>query len=276
MKRRITTAALYAVALAISLFFIYPFYWMIVSSFRTQAENLSSPLQLWPEQPSLVAYRALQTLGGLPLMHYVANSIAMTLAASALVVVTTTLGTYALWRKPGLPLFGLLRNGFLLTVMYPAMLLVIPLYVVRYRLGMLGSHVGIVLVLSLLPIAFFMLNEFLKSLPRELVEAAMIDGAGELQILAKVIVPVALPIVVTVSLIAFLLIWKQWFPVLVISTSPSTYTLPVALLSLNGEYGVNFEATMALATITTLPIAILFASTQRRVSHGLTAGAIKG
>jgi ABC-type glycerol-3-phosphate transport system permease component len=276
MKQRAVTASLYAIALAISLFFVYPFYWMAVSSFRTQAENLSAPLRPWPEHASLLAYRALANLGGLPLAHYVVNSVVMTLCAAALAVVATTLGAYALWRKPRLPLFAMLRYGFLLTVMYPAMLLVIPLYVVMYRLGLLGSHAGIVLVLSLLPIAFFMLNEFLKSLPRELVEAAAIDGAGELQILVKVIVPVALPIVATVALIAVLLIWKHWFPVLVISTSPSTYTLPVALLSLNGEYGVNFEATMALATITTLPVAVLFALTQRRVSGGLTAGAVKG
>ena len=93
---------------------------------------------------------------------------------------------------------------------------------------------------------------------------------------ARIILPIAKPIILTAVLIAFLLNWKQWFPVLVLSSRPDTYTLPVALLPLNGEYGVSFQATMALATLTTLPVIILFILTQRRVLGGFMTGAVKG
>ncbi len=94
--------------------------------------------------------------------------------------------------------------------------------------------------------------------------------------LTRVVLPMAAPITATVLLVTFLLNWSQWFPIMVISRSPDTYTLPVALLSMNSELGSNFQGIMALAVITTLPVAILFLIAQKRVMEGMAAGAVKG
>src|SRR5207248_2303687 len=123
----------------------------------------------------------------------------------------------------------------------------------------------IILVMSLVPLVFFIFVQFFASIPREIIEAASVDGASEWQILLRIVLPIARPVILTATLIAFLLNWKQWFPILVLSTNNDTYTLPVALISLNSEYGVNFQATMALATLTVLPVVVLFLLTQRRV-----------
>jgi ABC-type glycerol-3-phosphate transport system permease component len=104
----------------------------------------------------------------------------------------------------------------------------------------------------------------------------VVDGATEFQILFKVVIPMAMPVVATASIITFLLNWSQWLPILVVSKSPSTYTLPVALMNLNGELGVNFQGIMALSVITTLPVILFFLLAQRRVISGMTAGAVKG
>ena len=151
-----------------------------------------------------------------------------------------------------------MRYGFLLKIMYPSMLLVIPIYFVAHKLNLLGSTAGIVLVICAVPLVFFIFIEFLRSIPGEIVDAARIDGASELQILAWIIVPLAKPVVLTGTLLAFLLTWKQWLPVMVMSTGPETYTLPIALISLNSEFGVDFQAIMALAALTAVPVAILF------------------
>ena len=169
-----------------------------------------------------------------------------------------------------------MRYGFLLKMMYPSMLLVIPIYFVAHKLGLLGSTVGIVLVICTLPLVFFTFVEFLRSIPSEIIDAARIDGASELQILAWIVVPLARPVVLTGTLIAFLLTWKQWLPVMVMSTGPETYTLPIALISLNSEFGVDFQAIMALAALTVVPVAVLFVLTQRRVMEGFLAGGLKG
>lgn len=276
MSRTLKGILIHLLALVIGLAFLYPFYWMVISAFRSQKAVLSAPLRLLPESLDLSAWRSIAELGGVPLWSYVVNSLTVTLAATALGVLVTGLGAYALYRQPKLPLFGSIRYGFMLTIMYPNMLLVIPLYFVVFELGLLGSYTGIVLSLSLAPLVFFIFVQFFRSIPVELMDAARVDGATELQILLRIVLPIARPVILTAILIAFLLNWKQWFPVLVLSTRPDTYTLPVALLSLNGEYGVSFQATMALATLTTVPVVILFVLTQRRVLGGFMTGAVKG
>lgn len=276
MKRRLFAVAAYLVAGAASLFFVYPFYWMIVSSFRTQEALFSRPLALLPEHWDLTAYRSILSIGGTDLSVYAINSLIITLAATIIGVVTMTLGAYALYREPRLPLFPSIRATFLLAIMYPNMLLAIPLYFVAFRLGILGSYTAIVLATAILPLVFFLFVQFFRTIPKEMVEAATVDGASEFQTLRYVIVPVAAPMMTTAALIAVLLNWKQWFHILVISTGPDTYNLPIALLSLNSEYGVNFQATMALATLTCLPVIVLFLLTQRRVMSGFLAGAVKG
>ncbi|MEO9191383.1 MAG: carbohydrate ABC transporter permease [Acetobacteraceae bacterium] len=261
---------------AISLLFLYPYAWMLSGSFRSTRQILSAPLHLWPEQFATTAYRSLADIGGTTLLRATVNSFAITLVSSVLAVIVTALGAYALVRRPRSVAFRILRGGFLLTMMYPYMLLVIPVYIVMYKLGLLGGYVGIVLFLTLGPVQFFLFEQFFRTLPAEVIEAATIDGAAEWQILFRVVMPMARPVVATVAVITFLLNWAQWFPVLVISSTPDTYTLPVALLTQNGELDTNFQATMALAVLTTLPPAILFLLAQRRVVGGMTEGAVKG
>jgi len=215
-------------------------------------------------------------VGGTTLLRATVNSLAITAVSSVLAVIVAALGAYALVRRPRAVAFRLLRGGFLLAMMYPYMLLVIPVYIVMYKLGLLGGYVGIVLFLALGPVQFFLFEQFFRTLPAEVIEAATIDGAAEWQILFRVVLPMARPVVATIAIITFLLNWAQWFPVLVISATPDTYTLPVALLAQNGELDTNFQATMALAVLTTLPPALLFLLAQRRVVGGMTEGAVKG
>ena len=145
-----------------------------------------------------------------------------------------------------------------------------------FKIGLLGSYAGIIRFLALGPIQFFLFEQFFRTLPKSLVEAALIDGASERQILLLVVLPIAMPVVATASIVTFLLNWAQWLPVLVVSKSPDTYTLPVALMNLNGELGVNFQGIMALAVLTTIPVTLFFLIAQKRVMSGMTAGAVKG
>jgi ABC-type glycerol-3-phosphate transport system permease component len=266
----------YAAAGLVSLMCLYPYWWMLVSAFRSTEAILSAPLRPWPEAPSLQVLSEVASIGGTPLWRYVLNSVVITSLATAIGTVVTALGAYALVRRPDVLLLRLLRLGFLTTIMYPYMLLVIPVYIVMYQLGLLGSYAGIVLFLSLSPIQFFLFEQFFRTVPRSVIEAATIDGASEFDVLIHVVLPMARPVVATAAIVSFLLGWAQWLPVLVVSRSPDTYTLPVALLNLNGELGVNFQGIMALAVITTLPVTLFFLLAQRRVMSGMTAGAVKG
>jgi ABC-type glycerol-3-phosphate transport system permease component len=268
--------AAWAVALPVAVLFLYPYWWMMVSALRSTREIMSAPLRLLPERLDLSIFSEISRIGGVELWRYALNSVAITGASTLVGVVVTALGAYALVRKPKLPGFAVLRWGFLVAIMYPYMLLVIPVYLVMYRLGLLGSYSGIVLFLALGPIQFFLFEQFFRAIPKEVIEAAVIDGASEAQILFRIVLPMAAPVTATVALITFLINWAQWFPVMLISTTPDTYTLPVALLSMNGELGANFQGIMALAVLVTLPIAVLFLLAQKRVMAGMAAGAVKG
>jgi ABC-type glycerol-3-phosphate transport system permease component len=272
MKRALAMGA----AVLVSLVFLYPYLWMLLGAFRSTRDILRHPLALWPEHLDISAFTDIGELSGVSLLRVMLNSLGITAASTLLAIVITASGAYALTRRPRALAFRLLRGGFLVAMMYPYMLLVIPVYIVVYRLGLLGSYAGIVLFLSAGPVQFFLFEQFFRTIPGEVLEAATIDGATETQILWRVVMPMAAPVVATVAIITFLLNWAQWFPVLVISTTPDTYTLPVALLSLNGELGTNFQAIMALAVVTTIPPAIMFVLAQRRVMGGMTEGAVKG
>jgi ABC-type glycerol-3-phosphate transport system permease component len=269
-------ALAYAVASVTSVLFLYPYWWMLVSAFRPTRAIMSDPLRILPERFDLSIFSEIGRIGGVDLSVYIWNSVLITSLSTVLSVVVTALGAYALVRRPDLPGFRVLRYGFLVTIMYPYMLLVIPVYLVMFKLGLLGTYAGIILFLALGPIQFFLFEQFFRAIPGEVIEAAIIDGASEWQVLFRIILPMAAPITATVALITFLLNWSQWFPILVVSRSPDTYTLPVALLSMNSELGSNFQGIMALAVLTTLPVAVLFLIAQKRVMEGMASGAVKG
>ncbi len=273
---RLAQILAYAAAIVTSLLFLYPYWWMLVSAFRPTRAIMSAPLRLWPETLSFSIFTEIGRIGGVDLSTYALNSLVITTLSTLLGVAVTALGAYALTRRPKAPGFALIRYGFLVTIMYPYMLLVIPVYLVMFKLGLLGSYAGIILFLALGPLQFFLFEQFFRKIPPEVIEAAIIDGASEWQVLTRVVLPMAAPITATVLLVTFLLNWSQWFPIMVISRSPDTYTLPVALLSMNSELGSNFQGIMALAVITTLPVAILFLIAQKRVMEGMAAGAVKG
>lgn len=276
MQDRLIHIVVFTTAVVLSIALIYPYYWMFISSFRTAESILTAPLRLLPETFNFAAYGEILQLGGTSLLRMTINSFWITLASTAIAVVVSALGAYALTRRPKLLGFQLIRYGFLLTIMYPFMLLVIPVFIVMFHLGLLGSYTGIILFLSLGPVQFFLFEQFFRSFPRDLIEAGLIDGATELGVLFRVVLPVARPIVGTVTLVTFLLNWSQWFPVLIISRTPNTYTLPAGLVSMNSELGTNFQGIMALATLATLPVVVVFLLTQRRVMEGMAAGAVKG
>ncbi|MDX2104138.1 MAG: carbohydrate ABC transporter permease [Alphaproteobacteria bacterium] len=275
-RRLLLGGLAYTAALLVALVFLYPYWWMLVGAFRRTRDVLSNPLRLVPEQIDFGVFGEIARIGGVDLWVYGVNSLLITSASTAVSVAITALGAYALVRRPTLPGFKLLRAGFLVTIMYPYMLLLIPVYVVMFKLGLLGTYAGIILFLALGPIQFFLFEQFFRAIPPAVIEAALIDGASEVTILTRIVMPMAAPVVATVTLITFLLNWSQWFPILVISRASDTYTLPVALLSMNTELGSNFQGIMALAVLTTLPPAILFVIAQKRVMAGMAQGAVKG
>lgn len=278
-KALVTTTSLYIVMLLIAFAMLYPYIWMISSSFKDTTEVVRSPLKLWSDNFTLDAYKDVLTVGNKPIGHYLKNSLVITCGSVLLTLVCCSLGAYAMTRRPKKLAFRITLMMFMVSIMYPWALLVIPLYVIVLKIGLLGTRLGIILAITggtgiSLPVLIF--QQFFKSIPYDVLEAADIDGASEFTIFRKIIFPMARPVFGTVALLTFMTNWGEWFYVSVLSDSMQTATLPVALLSLNTELFLEMNRIMAMATLVSVPIIILFVFTQRRVIEGIAVGSVKG
>ncbi len=266
----------------ISFIMIYPFLWMLFGSFKTNLEIVQNPLSLLPKEWVVVGYKGIATLAGNSLWHYFKNSLILSCGTTLLVVFSTALGGYALYRNRKLPFFGIIEKSFMISLMYPAVLLLIPLYVIiiNLRLYGTGNYLGIILASSTgawgAALPFFLFRQFFDSLPYDLIEAATIDGANEFQIFYKMMVPIMYPVFTTAILISFLTSWGLWLPVLMLSKDMSTYNLAAMLVNLNSDLGVDLSQTAALSTVISMPVVIIFLITQRKVMDGIAAGSVKG
>ena len=273
-----TVAAVYALAILVAMVFLYPYLWMVINSFRASKDIVSKPLALFSGNFSFGAYQNISVMGGKSLFHYARNSLIITVSSVVLTLIVCSLGAYALTRKQNSPFFKLILTIVLVSIMYPWALLIIPVYIVVIKLGLIGTHVGIVLAITGgtgIALPFFLFQQFFRQVPDELIECACVEGAGEVAILTKIVIPMSRPVYGTVTLIQFMLLWGEWFYVSVLSNSLSTASLPVSLLNMNSELGIELNEVMALSALISVPIIILFIITQQRVMEGLAQGSLK-
>jgi len=276
------TLLVYLVLGMISFIMIYPFLWMLFGSFKTNQEIIQHPLSLFPKRWVTSGWKGIMILSGNPIGHYFKNSVIIAGGSTLLVVFATSLGGYALYRKSNLPGFSVIETSFTLSLMYPAVLLLIPLYVIVLQLKLYGTgnYWGIIFASSTgawgAALPFFLFKNFFQSLPYDLIESATLDGAGEFQLFYKIVVPVMYPVFTTATLISFLSSWGLWLPVLMLSRDMSTYNLAAMLVNLNSDLGVDLSMTAALSTTISFPVVLIFLITQRKVMEGIAAGSVKG
>lgn len=215
--------------------------------------------------------------GELMFLRHTLNSIVIALATTAVGVALSCTAAYALsrFRFPGRKA-GL--TTFLVVQMFPATLLLMPLYVILDRLGLLNSIVGLVLVYATtaIPFCVWTLKGYFDSLPRELEEAARIDGASPWMIFRRIILPLSRPALAVTALFSFMTAWNEFIMASTFMTDESRYTLPVLIQSSVGQFSADYGLFAAGAVVTSVPVMIAFYVLQRYLVGGLTAGAVKG
>jgi multiple sugar transport system permease protein len=250
---------------------LVPFAWMIAISLAPGAgESFARALRgPW----SLVAYRTL--FGAARVGRYLANSAGVAAAVVVLNVAIAAMVGYALARRrvPGERFWTV---GIVATLMLPKQVLMIPLYLVLARLGMLDSYAALVLPFAADAFSIFLVRQYVVSLPLELEEAARVDGASDWAIFVRVALPLMTPVLAVVAIQSFLTNWNSFLFPLVFVDSDSLRTLPVGLALLaQGEHSVDWGLLMAGSTIASLPVLAVFVAFQRRILAGLLAGAEK-
>lgn len=277
MRRGALAFALYNLAVwTFVLAVAFPLLWMIGTALKPNDETFAVPPTLLPVHPTLDQFRRLLT--ETPFLTYFANSVVVALATTALVIVTAVAGAYGLvrFRFPGR---NLVAHVVLFTYMLPAVVLLLPLYLTISALGLANSLVGLVVAYTTfaLPFALWLLRSFIGSIPIELEQAAMIDGATRFQAFIEVVLPQALPGIISTALFSFILSWNEYLYALVFINVDDRKTLPPGVLTmLNQNQNVEWALLMAASVLMALPVIVCFGFLQKHLTRGFGAGSVKG
>ena len=275
LKQKLGRIFLLWVPLVIFLvFLLFPFYWTFVTSLKLPEELHSLKVIYWPQNPSFQAYSHL--FGQYNFLHPMKNSLVVALITTLISLTVSTLAAYAfsrfrfVGRKPLMVLF--LTNN-----MFPTVLLLIPLFTIMRKMGLLYNPASLVLSYTTftIPFSVWLLTGYLNDLPIALEEAAMIDGANRAQGFLRIVLPLLLPCMLATGVYIFMQSWNE-YTFAVLFTNETSRTIPVSLKMLVGQLGVQWDLITAGGIITVIPVCIMFFFAQKRLVAGLTAGAVKG
>ena len=255
--------------------FVFPVYWMFATAFKPTGDIISED-PVW--FPTDVTFEHFQRATGVDhFWTYVGNSLIVTLCAVAFALVIALAGAFALARMRFKGRRGFVI-GFMLAQMAPWEVMIIAVYMIVRDASMLNSLLPLTVfyMMMILPFTILTLRGFVAAVPRELEEAAMVDGCTRSQAFLKVILPLLAPGLMSTSLFGFITAWNEFPLVLVLNKEAESQTLPLWLSSFQTAFGNDWGATMAASSLFAIPILILFVFLQRRAVSGLTAGAVKG
>ncbi|SDN69562.1 carbohydrate ABC transporter membrane protein 2, CUT1 family (TC 3.A.1.1.-) [Streptomyces sp. cf386] len=255
--------------------FVFPVYWMFSTAFKPTGDIISENPVWFPTDITFDHFK--RATGVDHFWTYVTNSLIVTLCAVGLALIVALAGSFALARMRFKGRRGFVI-GFMMAQMAPWEVMIIAMYMIVRDASMLNSLVPLTVfyMMMILPFTILTLRGFVAAVPRELEEAAMVDGCSRAQAFRKVILPLLAPGLMSTSLFGFITAWNEFPLVLVLNKEAEAQTLPLWLSSFQTAFGNDWGATMAASSLFAIPILILFVFLQRRAVSGLTAGAVKG
>ncbi len=261
------------VGLVLTAMMLFPLYWMVINSLETSQEIFSIPVAFVPSQVTVAAYiEVWQTQ-----LPHLGTSLLIAVGTALLSIVIATPAAYALAHFR-LRVTLVIVFVLLLTQMIPTVTLTTPMFLIFNQFGLLNSYPGLILADSTyaVPFAVLILRSFFLTVPAELAQAAFVDGTGEWGAFWRVILPLVTPGVVTAGLFAFLFAWSDFIYALTLSTNNTIEPVSLSIYTYLGQYNNAWNSAMAVATLASIPAAILLILFQRYITAGLTAGALKG
>jgi raffinose/stachyose/melibiose transport system permease protein len=248
-----------------------PIYWIVITSFKTQANYFITNPFAPPADPTLDNYRLVVESD---FARYFVNSVIVTLGAVIPSVLISFMAAFAIVRGSSNRFLRGVNGLFLMGLAIPLQATIIPVYLIIIRLHLYDTLLAIILpsIAFAIPLSVLVLSNFIRDVPKELFESMRMDGATEWGTLWRLVLPLTRPALVTVIIYNGLGIWNGFLLPLILTQDPTQRTMPLALWTFQGQYGVNVPAVVASVVLTTLPIVILYAVGRRQLLSGLTAG----
>ena len=272
VRAGIRRAPVYVALVAGAVVMLVPFLWMVSTSLQPDSALRGDP-QLVPANPTFDNYSRIAE--AFPFWRFLANSLVVAGVSTVLQVFTSAMGAYAFAR--------LVFRGrdalfivYLATLMVPLQVTIVPLFIEMRFLGLVNTYPGLILPAVASAFGTFLLRQAFLGLPRDLDEAAFIDGAGHWTVFRRVLLPLAGPALATFTVFAFMASWNSFLWPLIVTSAPDLMTLPVGLSALQGRYETAWNVVMAGATVSVIPILVIYALAQRHVVRGVAFSGIKG
>jgi len=274
-RRRAGSTALHVGLVVAGIAMVFPFAWMLITSFKTLPQLLQDPRSFWPAPWTIDNY--VEAWNAVPFGQAYLNSIYICVLAVAGTLLTASMAGYAFARirfRGSRVIFIV----FLATQMIPKQVTLIPFYLLMAQFGWVDSHLSLIVPAMLVnPFAVFLMRQFVLSLPKELEEAALVDGAGRWRTFWSIILPNLKPGLGALSIIVALDVWNSFLFPLVLLNSPDLFTVPLLLSSFRGQFGsINYGLVMAASALATIPMLIAFVIGQRRILTSMAASGLGG
>lgn len=265
----------YGLVIFFCLLALFPLYWMLVTSISPEAAMFSATPNIFPKVFDIIGYKNLIETG--MIVNWLKNTLIVASASTIVCVLVSTMAGYTLsrFKYRGSNAFGLL---LLITQMLPEALIIVPVYGIFQALGLLNTYFSLVLINSAIniPIGTWILKNYIDTIPKELDEAALVDGCTKTQVLFRIVLPNALPSVVAVGVIVFFESWGEYMFASTFITKQANWVTSVGLASFIGMYTVPMPQIMAGAIIFCIPALVFYLIFQRHIISGMTSGAVKG
>jgi multiple sugar transport system permease protein len=275
VKKVLARIALVAFLAAVIAYSLFPFFWMVVTSVKTERELHTVPPTFFPKVYTADNYRNVFVKSNIP--RYFVNSLVIAAGATSLALVLAIVSGYgfARFRFRGR---SFLLNGVLSSQMIPAAGMMVPLFLTLRAVGLVNTYLGLILVYLVftIPLSVWMMTNYFYSISVSMEEAASIDGCSRLQSLIRIVLPVSIPGIVATGIYNFITSWNEFIFALVFATDKKVMTLPIGLAEFVFEFTIDWGGLMAASVLMTLPIVTIFFVLQRYFISGLTSGATKG
>ena len=274
-RQRFHMTAVFIILLLASSFVIVPVLWMFSTSIKTMEEMFSLPIKWIPEVISWNAYKRIWT--DYPFGRYIFNSILVVSGATVISLLVSSLAGYGASRFRFLGRTAFL-TFLLITQMFPSIMLLIPYFKLMKTFGLINTYGGLILayISFTIPLASWLMLGYFDSIPKELDDAASIDGASRWRTFWQIVMPLALPGLAATAIYAFIVGWNEYMFALVLASDKSVKTVPVGIGELIGQYRIAWNDMMAVSLVVSIPLIIIFLFLQKYLVSSLTAGAVKG
>lgn len=256
-----------------ALIMIFPFFWMASSSLKDQAEAFATPPTLIPKAATLDNFRRVSEF--IDLKQLLINSMTVSITVTVLQLLTASMAGFAFARIhfKGKNFFFL---TYMVTMMIPMQVIIVPLFIEMKYLGLIDSLIGLGLPMIASAFGTFFMRQAMLAIPKEIEEAAHIDGAGHFRIFFKIAIPLTIPALSALFILAFMSVWNAFLWPLIIIFSPEKMTLPLGLANLHGQYSTDWPLVMAGTTLSVIPIAVVYLLLQKQITQSFLTAGLKG